>query len=52
MSRAIQELLIQAATEAAENNGVVPLDVQTALAAEGYELSRLDRDVEAISVLL
>lgn len=44
MTRAIRALLNRAASEYVEL-GVVPTDTQMALAAEGYELSRLERDL-------
>lgn len=46
MTRAIRALLIRAAAEYAET-GIVPTDTAMALAAEGYDLSRLDADMSA-----
>ena len=49
MSRAVRSLLNRAAREAIANGGfAVPVDTQMALAAEGYDLTALDGDVERI----
>lgn len=47
MTRAIRALLNQAATSAADGDPV-PTDIAMKLAAEGYDLTALDCDVEAI----
>jgi hypothetical protein len=47
MTRAISALLRKCA-EAASDGGPVPTDLALQLAAEGYDLNRLDRDVEAL----
>ena len=46
MTRAIKGLLTRAATAALDNGGVVPSDIALELAAEGYDTTKLDRDVE------
>lgn len=49
MSRVIRSLLNRAARDAIANGGeAVSTDIQMALAAEGYDLSALAGDVEAI----
>lgn len=49
MTRAIRGLLAVAAEEALNNDGVVPSDTAMRLGAEGYDLTRLDRDVERLN---
>lgn len=46
MTRAIKGLLTRAAEAALNNDGVVPADIAMDLAAEGYNTTKLDRDVE------
>lgn len=48
MTRAIRSLLSRCA-EAASDGGPVPTDLALQLGAEGYDLSRLDADVERIN---
>ncbi len=47
MTRAIRALLNQAATSATDGEPV-PTDIAMKLAAEGYDLTALEGDVEAI----
>lgn len=49
MSLAIRALLAKAARDAVLNGGPVSTDIQMQLAAEGYDLGRLERDVERIN---
>lgn len=44
---AIRGLLARAAA-AFEADGIVPIDIEFGLAAEGYDLDRLDLDVQLI----
>lgn len=46
MTRVIERLLNKATHAAAEHDGVVPTDIAMKLAAEGYDLSALDAEVE------
>lgn len=46
MNRALEALLAAAVTEAVENDGVVSTDTAMKLAAEGYDLSALDRRID------
>lgn len=48
MTAAIRGLLARAA-EAHEADGLVPMDIEVALAAEGYDLDRLELDVQLIT---
>jgi len=48
LTRAIKGLLTRATTAALDNDGVVPSDIALELAAEGYDTTKLDRDVERI----
>lgn len=48
MTRAIKGLLELAAQEALNNDGVVPTDTAMRLAAEGYDITKLDREIERI----
>lgn len=47
MTRGIRGLLIRAARHAVRD-GLVPTDIEMQLAAEGYDLSALDRDLHRI----
>lgn len=46
MTRAIESLLNKATLAAEQHDGVVPTDIAMKLAAEGYDLSALDAEVE------
>lgn len=48
MSRAIKAILGRAAQAALSNDGVVPADIAMELAAEGYDLDRLDATIERL----
>lgn len=45
---AIRGLLARATEDYEANDGVVNLDIQFGLAAEGYDLERLEGDIELI----
>ncbi|MFN3582804.1 hypothetical protein [Phenylobacterium sp.] len=45
---AIRALLARAVEAFEQNNGLVPTDIEMALAAEGYDLDRLEGDIELI----
>ncbi|MFN3573652.1 MAG: hypothetical protein ACK4TR_09005 [Phenylobacterium sp.] len=45
---AIRGLLARALQASDENDGLIPTDIEMALAAEGYDLDRLEGDLELI----